>query len=258
MGPVGEGRRPTSHSRSVAGRGRGWEPRQNPALEVCAGTGNSPTEMDAGLSASVCRTVPRGHIVASEKWRGSQLTLGCQGRVSVLFEGDLGLVDFLLSRRLCVLYISESDLVAGTNYRRKLVRFRKASAVSGIVLVERTPLSEQYFADVQRFVVLELGLALLPIASPTEASQLLAQLVQGESGERQRNPFVGGGRSGLSEAAVLGSVQRIPGVGRVKALSLLRRYPSIQQLSAASPPDLEALGGPALARHLAHFFSPPP
>ncbi|XP_032892387.1 Fanconi anemia core complex-associated protein 24 [Amblyraja radiata] len=157
----------------------------HPVWEVCAGVGSSRTEMDTGLDASVCSppvragasAVPRGHVIASEKWRGSQLTVGCQGRVTVLYEDDLGLVDFHLSQRLCVIYVSESDLVAGNNYRRKLVRFRKASTLNGIVMVEKTPLSEQYFAGVQRFVVLDLGLTLLPVASPTEASQLLAQLV---------------------------------------------------------------------------------
>lgn len=47
----------------------------------------------------------------------------------------------------------------------------------GVVLVERTRLSEQYFQGVQKFAVFDLGLALLPVAGQTEASQLITQLV---------------------------------------------------------------------------------
>lgn len=47
----------------------------------------------------------------------------------------------------------------------------------GVVLVEKTRLSEQYFGGLQRFVVLELGLTLLHISGPSEAAQLIAQMV---------------------------------------------------------------------------------
>lgn len=46
--------------------------------------------------------------------------------------------------------------------------------------MERTGLSEQYFGSLQRFVVLELGLPLLPVGGQTEASQLIAQMVSVE------------------------------------------------------------------------------
>ncbi|XP_069758075.1 Fanconi anemia core complex-associated protein 24 isoform X2 [Narcine bancroftii] len=179
--------------------------------------------MDDSLTSSMCSTpvrpgvttVPLGHVIVNEKWRGSELVLGCQGRVTVMFEDGLGLVDFHLSKRLCVLYISEADLVAGSGYKRKLVRFRNASTLNGIVLVERTRLSEQYFSGVQKFVVLELGLSLLPVASQSEASQLIAQLVDEETRDQDHNPFLHKNRWGLCDAAIIASVQKIPGVGKM-------------------------------------------
>lgn len=49
-----------------------------------------------------------------------------------------------------------------------------------LVLVETGRLSEQYLSAVQRFVVFDLGLALLPVGGHAEASQLIAQMVSGE------------------------------------------------------------------------------
>ncbi|GCB79557.1 hypothetical protein scyTo_0016975 [Scyliorhinus torazame] len=168
--------------------------------------------MDSSVSPSVSSTpvrvganaVPYGHVIVNEKWRGSQLAQGFQGRITVIFEDGLGLVDFHISKRLCVLYISEADLVVGNSYKRKLVQFRN---------------------------------------------------VREESREQGRNPFQHRTPSGLSDARVLATVQQIPGVGKVKAMSLLKHFPSIQQLSTASPQELEAVTGQALAQQITHFFS---
>ncbi|XP_078066625.1 uncharacterized protein KIAA0513 homolog isoform X2 [Mustelus asterias] len=219
--------------------------------------------MDVSVSSSVSSTpvrvganaVPYGHVIVNEKWRGSELAQGFQGRVTVIFEDGLGLVDFHISKHLCVLYISEADLVVGNKYKRKLVQFRKASTLNGIIVLEKTQLSEQYFPAVQRFVVLELGMTLLPIASQTEASNLIIQLVHEASREQGRNPFQHRTRSRLSDARVLATVQQIPGVGEVKAMSLLRQFPSIQQLSTATPQELETVTGQALAQQITQFFS---
>ena len=37
----------------------------------------------------------------------------------------IGVLDFLLSSNTGVIYVSESDLVSGTAFRRKLVKLRK-------------------------------------------------------------------------------------------------------------------------------------
>ncbi|XP_059391756.1 Fanconi anemia core complex-associated protein 24 [Carassius carassius] len=195
---------------------------------------------------------PYGQVISHEKWRGSTLLQSLRGSVKTIFEEELGVVDFCLSNKTCVLYVSESDLVAGNDYRRKIVRFRNAnSGLQGIVIVEKTRLSEQYFSGLQKFVVLELGLTVLPVSSAAEAAQLITQLVLGENKE---NPFLRKSVSRLLEPVVLSLILQIPGVGKVKAIQLLQRFPSIHQLCGASVHELEPIVGQATAQHITAFF----
>ncbi|XP_006867450.1 PREDICTED: Fanconi anemia-associated protein of 24 kDa [Chrysochloris asiatica] len=199
--------------------------------------------------------VPLGHIVASPRWRESQLVRGMQGKVKVAFEDGITLVDFYLSNRSCILYITEANMVSGSDYRKKLVRVRNDSKLQGIVLVEKTQMSEQYFPAVQKFTVLDLGMVLLPVASQMEASSLIVQLVQEQAKEPSKNPFLRKKRPQLSETSLLRTVQQIPGVGKVKAPLLLQKFPSIQQLSNASIQELEQVVGQAAAQQIHTFFT---
>ncbi|KAL7858074.1 hypothetical protein AOLI_G00181760 [Acnodon oligacanthus] len=195
---------------------------------------------------------PYGHVLINAKWRGSTLVQNFKGRVKTIFEEELGVVDLHLSNRSCVLYVSESDLVAGNDYKRKIVRFRNSnSKLSGIVIVEKTRLSEQYFSGLQKFVVLELGLTLLPVASPAEAAQLIEQMVHGESKE---SPFRKKSMSRLLDPVVLNLVLKIPGVGKVKAMALLEQFCSIYEISNASVKELEPVVGQAAAQQIRGFF----
>ena len=45
------------------------------------------------------------------------------------------------------------------------------------MLAEKTSLSSQYFLNLQKFVVIERGLVLLPVANFDEAGKILAQMV---------------------------------------------------------------------------------
>ncbi|CDQ65339.1 unnamed protein product [Oncorhynchus mykiss] len=199
---------------------------------------------------------PYGHVIANEKWRSSVLVQSLKGTGSVktIFEEELGVVDFYLSNKSCILYVSETDIVAGNNYKRKLVRFRNANSLQGIVLVEKTQLSEQYFSAMQKFVVFELGLTLLPVASQLEASQLLTQIVHRESKD---NPFRRRSVSWLLDPLIMSLVQQIPGVGKVKAMALLQHYSSIHQLCNAGTHELEHIVGQATAQHIRNFFHDP-
>ncbi|CAH7359030.1 Fanconi anemia core complex-associated protein 24 [Phodopus roborovskii] len=201
--------------------------------------------------------VPLGHIVANEKWRGSQLAQEMQGKVKLVFEEGLALADFYLSSRSCILYVTEADLVAGHGYRKRLVRVRNSGHLQGIIIVEKTQISEQYFPAVQKFIVLNLGMALLPVANQLEASCLITQLVQEQTQEPSRNPFLRKKRCVLSELSLVQTVQQIPGVGKVKAPLLLQKFPTIQHLSNASIQELEEVVGHAVAQQIHAFFTQP-
>ncbi|XP_031696840.1 Fanconi anemia core complex-associated protein 24 [Anarrhichthys ocellatus] len=200
---------------------------------------------------------PYGHVITSEKWRNSSLIQGLKGGgVRILFEEELAVADFQLPNKSCILYVSECDVIAGNGYKRKLVRYRNSSSSSfqELVLLENTRLSEQYFAAVQKFVVLDLGLTLLPVGGQTEASQLITQMVHGEG---RANPFRRRTSSRLLDPLVLALVQHVPGVGRVKALALLEQFSSIQQLCNAAPAELEPIVGQAAAQQIHSFFHKP-
>ena len=48
----------------------------------------------------------------------------------------------------------------------------------GVVLVERTAASMQYFADLQRLCGLEMGLMVIPVAGQEQAAGVLMQMVR--------------------------------------------------------------------------------
>ncbi|XP_071423477.1 Fanconi anemia core complex-associated protein 24 [Pithys albifrons albifrons] len=198
--------------------------------------------------------VPYGHVIGNEKWRGSEVAQRLQGKVRLIFEDGLGLVDFHLSNRTCILYISEADLVAGDEFKRRLVRFRNASNLRGLVIVEKTQISDQYFLAVQKFVVLELGMVLLPVANQGEAAQLITQLVREQSREHGTNPFLRQQRPPPAEPAAFQAVQHIPGVGKTKALLLLEHFGSLHRLCNASLSELEQAVGQTAAQQIYAFL----
>ncbi|XP_063266742.1 Fanconi anemia core complex-associated protein 24 [Prinia subflava] len=198
--------------------------------------------------------VPYGHVIGNEKWRGSEVAQRLQGKVRLIFEDGLGLVDFHLSNKTCILFISEADLVAGDEFKRRLVKFRNASSLRGIVIVEKTQISDQYYSGVQKLVVLELGMVLLPVANQGEASQLIIQLVREQGRDRGSNPFVRRQRAPPPEPAVLQALLHIPGVGRTKALLLLQHLGSIHRLCNASSNELEQVVGPTVAQQIYTFL----
>uniref|UniRef100_A0A8C6Y8G9 FA core complex associated protein 24 n=1 Tax=Naja naja TaxID=35670 RepID=A0A8C6Y8G9_NAJNA len=218
---------------------------------MCEGSlimANDSTPVRAGAI-----NVPLGHVIGHEKWKGSQIAKEMQGKVKLILEDGLGLVDFHLSNRCCILYISEADLVTGSGFKRRLVCFRNACNLQGIVFVEKTQISNQYFPEVQKFVILELGMTLLPVASQKEAAQLIAQLVHQQT--KASNPFQSKKCTTLLEPSVLHTVQQIPGVGKTKALLLLENFGSIHQLCNASLQELEVVVGRSLAQQIHAFFT---
>lgn len=54
---------------------------------------------------------------------------------------------------------------------------QKANSVRGLVFVEKTVTTLQYFFDVQKFCVSDLGLFVVPVANQNEAAGFLVQMV---------------------------------------------------------------------------------
>ncbi|XP_037372274.1 Fanconi anemia core complex-associated protein 24 isoform X2 [Talpa occidentalis] len=177
--------------------------------------------------------LPFGHIVANEKWRGSQLAQELQDPV------------FFISPKL--IWWQEMATERGL--------FELEITLQGIVIVEKTQMSEQYFPAIQKFTVLDLGMVLLPVASHTEASCLIMQLVQEQTKEPSKNPFLTKKRTQISEPCLLRTVQQIPGVGKTKAPLLLQKFPSLQQLSNSSIQQLEPVVGLPAAQQIHSFFT---
>uniref|UniRef100_A0A8P4JVM5 Fanconi anemia core complex-associated protein 24 pseudonuclease domain-containing protein n=1 Tax=Dicentrarchus labrax TaxID=13489 RepID=A0A8P4JVM5_DICLA len=120
-------------------------------------------------------------------------------------------------------------------------------------------LSEQYFSAVQKFVVFDLGLTLLPVSGQTEASQLITQIVSSEKQEKSNTDLWGKPEtsSQLLDPLILALVQQVPG-GRQgqssgPAAALLQHPEALQR----RPAQLEPIVGHAAAQQIHNFFHKP-
>ncbi|CAG5116674.1 unnamed protein product, partial [Candidula unifasciata] len=170
----------------------------------------------------------------------------------VHFEISTSVIDFHPSCNTGVVYIVEADVIGGT-YKRNVARLRKANNVRGIVLVEKTITTSQYYYDVQKFCVSDLGLSVVPIADHKEAADFLIQMVHVES-RLDSNPFLKPVPAPSADVAVMSVLTTCPGVGETKALALLDNFPSLECLSKATLEELAAVVGKASAGKLYDFF----
>ncbi|XP_033755152.1 Fanconi anemia core complex-associated protein 24-like [Pecten maximus] len=199
--------------------------------------------------------VPVGHIVICGKWRGSDLASVLQGSVQVLYEDDLGLIDFYPTGNQGVVYLPEADLITSGTYKRKLAKLRKANKVCVLVMAERTATSQQYYSPLQNFCMLELGFSLLPVPSQREAAGLLIQMVHCEGKSPELNPFGKKKKAVHLDPAILTTLQCVPKLGEVKDKLLLQTFKNIQSISVASVEELAAVIGKASASQVKMFFS---
>ncbi|XP_076470300.1 Fanconi anemia core complex-associated protein 24-like [Babylonia areolata] len=197
--------------------------------------------------------VPVGHIVVSGRWRKTELVTALQKSVQVQFEDSLGVVDFHPASHVGVIYVSEADVVGCTGYKRKCAKLRMANKVRGVVLVERTAASEQYYENIQMVCGLEMGLAILPVTSPDHAASILVQMVAAE-GKPDSNPFRRQPNSPNVDDAILTTLQTVPGLGSIKAKLLLQRFKSLHGISSATQQDLAQVVGTACAQDTWQFF----
>ncbi|XP_014676480.1 PREDICTED: Fanconi anemia core complex-associated protein 24-like [Priapulus caudatus] len=197
--------------------------------------------------------VPVGHILVEEKWRTTNLVQKLEN-VNVLYEDCLGVVDFYPSSDTAVVYLAEADLVRGNGYRRKLVKLQKVRSVRGVILTEKTSISQQYYTPLQRFAVQELGLIVVPVSNQDEAAHFLSQLVIAE-GKINANPFRRKKASCNIDTQLLATMQCIPCLGEIKARQLLERFHSIKSICDAPLEDVIKVVGPACAARVRSFYT---
>lgn len=200
--------------------------------------------------------VPVGHLIVNPKWRSSDLSTSLQSSIQVLYDDNVGLIDFYPSASTGVVYITEAELASNT-YRRRLAKLRKANKVPIVVIGERTATSSQYFSSLQKFCVMELGFSLVPVPSQREAGSFLAQMVHAE-GHKETNPFTKKKRPPPLDQALLATVKCTPKLGDVKARILLEKFGSLYAISKASYQQLTDVVGKAIAGHVKTFFGEPP
>ncbi|XP_078608731.1 Fanconi anemia core complex-associated protein 24-like isoform X2 [Branchiostoma floridae x Branchiostoma japonicum] len=193
--------------------------------------------------------VPQGYIIVSDKWRGSALVKGLQGKVQILVEDGLGVVDFHTGDRTAVVYITEVDLVEGNTFKKKIVKLRRVEYIRGVILVDKTAMTDQYFPAVQRFVVLELGMKLLPVCSQSEAAQV------NEDSRHSGNPFLRKKKAPPVETTIYRVLQCFPRLGGVKAKQLLAKFKSLHGICQASEKELAGVVGRAGAAQIRDFIS---
>ncbi|XP_050396415.2 Fanconi anemia core complex-associated protein 24 [Patella vulgata] len=197
--------------------------------------------------------VPYGHIVVSGRWRNTELMETLQSSIPVHFEDSLGVVDFHTSSYTGIIYISEADLISSTSYRRKLAKLRKANKVRGVVIAEKTSVSQQYLSDLQRFANLELGLVLLFVENEQEGAKLLVQMVHVET-RNASNLIMKKPKSINIDEAILNTLTCVPKLGDVKAKLILQKYKSLKDICNAPVEDLSEIVGQACAKNIKSFF----
>ncbi|GIY46167.1 fanconi anemia core complex-associated protein 24 [Caerostris darwini] len=197
--------------------------------------------------------VPPGQIYVNDKWTNSEIYTHLNRRLRVLVVDSMDFVDFYPTTEFAVLFITEADLVAGTNYRRNLAKLKKANYERSAVIVEKTSISNQYFNDLQKFAVLELGLGIIPVSGSEECGQALIAMVR-MGCEDKSNPFMYRCRAPPMETYLLKTLLTIPSLGETKAQALLLRFKSLINICNASLEDLTKTVGANSAQQVYNFF----
>ncbi|XP_015910708.1 Fanconi anemia core complex-associated protein 24 isoform X2 [Parasteatoda tepidariorum] len=161
-------------------------------------------------------------------------------------------VDFYPATEFGVIFVTEADLVAETNYKRNLAKLKKANFDRSAVLVEKTAISGQYFYNMQKFTVLELGLGIIPVTGIEECTQVLISMVR--MGSEDKTIFRMKGRVPPLETYLLKTLLAVPSLGETKSQAILLKFKSLRGICNASEEDLAKVIGPSSAKQVYNFF----
>ncbi|XP_065827804.1 Fanconi anemia core complex-associated protein 24-like [Oscarella lobularis] len=199
---------------------------------------------------------PKGYIAVNERLRTSGITkILRENRVEVNIQDSMGSTDFYISNNIAVAWLNEADVVnRGASQGRLQKLAKKLATHRGIVIAERTQLTDQYYPALQKFATLDCNLVLLPVGSIEEAGHLLAEIVRQES-QPNVNPYRQKRKKLSPDPSVMDSVKLLPGVGAVKAKALLEKFKNVRGICCASVDDLSRVVGASSAQQIRTAFN---
>lgn len=196
--------------------------------------------------------VPPGRIYVNQKWKNTDIFSLLSRRVHPEILGAMDFVDFYPVNDFAVIYVTEADLLSDL-YKRNLAKLKKANFDRNAVIVEKTQISTQYFESIQKFVVMELELGLIPVTGVNECCQVLVTLIRMGS-EDKNSPFMYKRRAPPIDTYLLRTLATVPSLGETKAQALLLNFKSLLNICNASLEDLTKVVGANRAQQVYNFF----
>lgn len=198
---------------------------------------------------------PTGSVLLNIRLVSSSLHKAlCANKIRVIPEYALALVDIVISQSKTVMYVSNNELSSDfDSCRKKITKFSKLSN-KGIILFEMTDAAgDEDFIKLQKVVVIDLRLKLLPFYSHEDAAILISHLIS-EEAEPKYNPFLIKKKPDPMDPLIVSSLQQIPRLGAVKVKTLLQNYNNIANIAQASEEELGLLIGKVCAKSIRAFF----
>lgn len=202
-------------------------------------------------------SLPPGHVMVNPRWTGTELLRFLKTKLTVLFiESSDCIVDFYPSDQAAVVYLTEGDIISSLNdAKRRIAKLRKMRGVAHRVLYEKTVMTQQYFLELQKMIVVDCRMDIFPVTSPNEAGEYILKMLQQDQ-TPSKNPFriKPHNRKPPSDPAILQVVMLFPKIGESRAKLLLDKFKSIRGIMDASVQELSIVIGLAAAKSLKQFL----
>lgn len=194
--------------------------------------------------------------MANRRWTGTELLRSLRSKLTVLYiEISDCVVDFYPSGQTAVVYLTESDILTLNDAKRRVAKLRKSRGVSHRILYEKTAMTQQYFLDFQKMIVIDCKMDIFPVSSNREAGDYILKMASQDQ-TPSKNPFRAkpGSYKNAPDPAILQAVMLFPKIGESKAKLLLEKFKSIRGITDASVEELSHVVGLATAKTLKQFL----
>ena len=197
-------------------------------------------------------SVPTGHCVVNSKWCNSDLASLLKPKVKTIFLGDIGIVDFYPSSNTSVIYLTEGELLTDSCYKRRIVKLRNSVKVEKkYVFIEINQRTTHLMFELQKFVVINHKLNFFSVSGNEQAVSLLKQMIDLETRTNGKSLFSNTyNYSQNIDQQVLSLVEKLKGIGSVKAKLLLQEFKTIENIFNASYFEIADLAGKSVAKKI--------